>query len=662
METNEPNMAQDETSAIANGLRTVLSFDSLRKYDQDNLNLRFQSASNSPTKPPPASKLAHSADEQSNHSYGSRPRTRTNERPELTRTVSASSNIAPPLVRKASENAMMLRERRLSRTNSNSRTGEALNINSNNNNNNSNNSTPNISPSSSIEIPNGSRFNLMSGAYQRTSQSAGNLILSRPTTPTLEGGSPRGGGSRSGSPDPAGMLPRSASDQTPKKKSVDDFNIGKVLGEGSYGAVVEAVDKETGLQYAIKILEKKHILKENKVKYVTTERDILSTCFHPSIVKLFYTFKSDTSLYYVLELCPNGELLTQIKQYGGMDEECVRFYTAEIVEALEYLHSKGVVHRDLKPENILLSADWHIKLTDFGTAKVLGTERNARSNSFVGTAEYVSPELISTKETSCASDLWALGSIVYQMCANRLPFRGKTEFLTFNKVSSRDLSFPVNFPPLAKDLIENLLVLRPDGRLGAREGGYEELKNHPFFKGITWGSLRDQKPPLLKKPLIACIFDELSPPPSPNSHQLFRTTSAGGGYLYNNNNNNNSNNNSPNNSPRVRANSETQRWSKFLGPDETVRFAGLVWKRKGLSIKKRHLILTNLPRLFYIDPKKMIVRGEIPWSEHLRPELKSSANFNIHTPKRKYILEDTNNNAQRWVEHIQAVYAATKPN
>lgn len=506
--------------------------------------------------------------------------------------------------------------------------------------------SPHMSSDGSTHSP--TRYNLMSGAYARTSQSAGNLIPSRPTTPTLvqhgETGSPR-----SDSPD-SGILPRSASDQTPRKKTIDDFVIGRVLGEGSYGAVVEAVDKETGIQYAIKILEKKHILKENKVKYVTTERDILGQCFHPGIVKLFYTFRSESSLYYVLELCPH-ELLAQIKQYGGLDEDTVRFYTAEIIEALEYLHGKGVVHRDLKPENILLSADWHIKLCDFGTAKQLGAERNARSNSFVGTAEYVSPELITVKETSCASDLWALGSIVYQMCANRLPFKGKTEFLTFNKVTSRDLTFPINFPSDAKDLVENLLALKPEERIGAREGGFDELKKHKFFKGVNWGQLRDQKPPPLKKPLMALIFEEQSPPPSPTTHNpVLRTSSA----------NVLRENNSPSGSPRGRANSEIQKWSKFLNADESVRYMGLVWKRKGMSIKKRQLILTNYPRLLYIDPKKMVLRGEIPWSEHLRPELKSQANFYVHTPKRKYILEDTTNNATKWVEQIQLAIANFK--
>lgn len=235
METKESEM-NDQTFG-ENGLRSVQSFDSIRLYDQSN-GLPRLLQNTSPTKPPlPALKLAHSAEEPS-LVHTRRSKTYGSDRPELARTVSASSNIAQPtLQRKASENAMKLsnsgsppvafiRDKRLSRNGNNAQ----------------------ISPNTSGEIPNSNalgstsnnsnggsgRFTLMSGAYQRTSQSAGNLILSRPTTPTLvanEGGSPR-----SGSPD-QGMLPRSASDQTPKKKSIEDFHIGKVLGEGSYGAV-----------------------------------------------------------------------------------------------------------------------------------------------------------------------------------------------------------------------------------------------------------------------------------------------------------------------------------------------------------------------------------------------------------------------------------------
>jgi len=404
----------------------------------------------------------------------------------------------------------------------------------------------------------------------------------------------------------------------PSKKHVEDFTFGKVLGEGAYGAVVLGKENETGREFAIKMLEKKHLIKENKVKYATTERDILTKCGnHPNIVKLFYTFKDENHLYYVMELCPNGELLAKLNKVR-FDEASAAFYAAEIVNALEYLHTNGIIHRDLKPENILLDEGMHVKVTDFGTAKVVGSERNARSNSFVGTAEYVSPELLNDKVTYKSSDLWALGCIIYQMIAGRPPFRGISEFLVFQKVSTRDFTYPKGFPETAKDLINKLLVVDPEQRLGAH--GYQELKAHPFFNGINWESLHLQIPSI--NPLTAkLVFEE----------DVLAEEDA---------------------KRKKMQEEESEKWKKFLQGDEVILESGLVWKRKGRSVKKRQLILTNKTRIIYIDTKKMVQKGEIPWSANLRPEAKNNISWFIHTPKRTYILEDIPGNAHRWVEAI----------
>jgi 3-phosphoinositide dependent protein kinase-1 len=175
---------------------------------------------------------------------------------------------------------------------------------------------------------------------------------------------------------------------------------------------------------------------------------------------------------------------------------------------LEYLHNSGVIHRDLKPENVLLDANMHLKLTDFGTAKVIGTEKNARSNSFVGTAEYVSPELLNDKVTYKSSDLWALGCIIYQMITGRTPFRGMSEFLIFQKVGQADFQYPKGFPEIAKDLINQLLVLDPEKRIGCREAGYHEIKSHPFFKEIDFDNLHKLTPPPIKPYPSNLIFEE----------------------------------------------------------------------------------------------------------------------------------------------------------
>ncbi|KAJ9138578.1 Pkinase-domain-containing protein [Coniochaeta hoffmannii] len=289
----------------------------------------------------------------------------------------------------------------------------------------------------------------------------------------------------------------------PVKKGVRDFNFGRVLGEGSYSTVYLATDRQTLREYAVKVLEKKHIIKEKKIKYVNIEKNTLNRLTeHPGIVRLYYTFQDETSLYYVLDLCNGGELLGVLKKTGTFDVECTRFYGAQILDAIEYMHSRGVIHRDLKPENVLLDDQMHIKITDFGTAKLLpdprdprpqaevntpqdmgqdnGTSRRAAS--FVGTAEYVSPELLTDKSAGKPSDLWAFGCIIYQLLAGRPPFKGGSEYLTFQKIVNLDYTFPEGFPPAARDLVERCLVLDPARRLTV-----EHIKNHEFFDGHPWG-------------------------------------------------------------------------------------------------------------------------------------------------------------------------------
>ncbi|KAJ7525977.1 hypothetical protein O6H91_17G076700 [Diphasiastrum complanatum] len=287
--------------------------------------------------------------------------------------------------------------------------------------------------------------------------------------------------------------------------TVNDFELGKVLGVGSYSKVVRARKKDTGEVFALKIMDKRRVIKENKISNVKTERLVLDQLDHPGVVQLFFTFHDAHHLYLGLECCDGGELFYQIMKKGRLSVDETALYTAEIIEALEYIHGQGLIHRDLKPENILLTSDGHLKLADFGSTKMLKPlqdvfiqiEPEARTSTFIGTAEYVSPEVLTSHPLTIGADLWALGCIVYQMLEGKPPFRGTSEYITFQKVMAREFMMPPHFTPEAQDLVDHLLDLDPERRIAAVPMGYDALKAHPFFSRVKWSQLRELTPPRL---------------------------------------------------------------------------------------------------------------------------------------------------------------------
>ncbi|KAG0704689.1 kinase-like protein [Suillus ampliporus] len=286
-----------------------------------------------------------------------------------------------------------------------------------------------------------------------------------------------------------------------------EFSFGDTLGEGSYSTVMRAKYIRTGQEYAIKILDKNHLIRKDKMLVAISEKNVLVKlgAGHPGIIHLHWTFQDEWSLFFVLDLAPNGEMQSRISRLGSLSLACSRYYTAQIVDALEYMHGKDVIHRDLKPENLLLDGEFRVKITDFGTGKILesGAER---ANTFVGTAQYVAPELLENNETSKSSDLWALGCIIYQMISGRFAFQGLSEYLTWQKIKSLNYTFPDEFDEDAKDLIRRLFVRDPTQRLGAGGPGsthsYAALRAHPFFASVSWDTLWTDPAPLLEAGLV----------------------------------------------------------------------------------------------------------------------------------------------------------------
>lgn len=256
-----------------------------------------------------------------------------------------------------------------------------------------------------------------------------------------------------------------------------------------------ARDNITNREYALKIYDKQHVMRNGVVDRVLNERDVLSRLKLEGIVGLHFTAQDADSLYIGLEYCAGGELFEQIHRKRRLDLATTRFYTAELVLILEGLRTEGIVHRDLKPENILLTASGHLVLADFGSAGKAGMETE-ESSAFVGSADYVAPEVLrkSQRAFGFALDLWALGCIIYQMLSGRPPFRAPSEYLIFQNVLAgtyKELDPDVGL--VAQDLVKCLLHSDPMLRLGARN--FLEIKEHPFFEGVDWNQIRNSVAP-----------------------------------------------------------------------------------------------------------------------------------------------------------------------
>lgn len=447
--------------------------------------------------------------------------------------------------------------------------------------------------------------------------------------------------------------------------TINDFELGKIYGVGSYSKVVRARKKDTGNVYALKIMDKKFITKENKIAYVKLERIVLDQLDHPGIISLHFTFQDTYSLYMALESCEGGELFDQIARKGCLSEDEACFYVAEVVDALEYMHRIGIIHRDIKPENLLLTADGHIKIADFGSVKptkecqitVLPNSTEERACTFVGTAAYVPPEVLNSAPATFGNDLWALGCTLYQMLSGSSPFKDASEWLIFQRIMARDLKFPEYFSDAARNIIDKLLEMDSTKRLGAGPGGYAALKKHPFFKGIDWKNLRQSPAPTIARESNESEDGEFQ-------DSTWNLSHIGGGPVHQHatpdgNHRAPSSSDSPSHiSKLAKIDSFDSRWNEFLESGESIVMISNLKRLQTLNNKKVQLILTDKPRLICVDPSKMMTKNSVIWSEHpndLSIQVTDSSHFKICTPKKVLSFEDPKEQALQWKQAIEGL-------
>ncbi|KAJ9444394.1 Serine/threonine-protein kinase Aurora-3 [Diplonema papillatum] len=273
---------------------------------------------------------------------------------------------------------------------------------------------------------------------------------------------------------------KSAGDEKPRKHwKLEDFEVGPKMGEGLFGKVYVARVKKMKLVYAMKVLELRKIQPDQLEKELIIHRELR----HPHIVRLVTWFIDKAQAYIIIEWCNNGTVYNKMVSSGsrGFPAETAAKYTAQLAEAVQYLHSltPPILHRDIKPENAFLDMNDNLKLGDFGCSAFMKNAKPRRT--IVGTPDYLAPELCSKKCYGKALDAWTIGVFCFEMCYGRPPFeapQGTGHAELSRRIRSCKLEFPSTpeVDPEARKLISSLLQKDPEKRISV-----EEVLSHPWI-------------------------------------------------------------------------------------------------------------------------------------------------------------------------------------
>ena len=500
---------------------------------------------------------------------------------------------------------------------------------------------------------------------------------------------------------------------TQKKTTIEDFTLVQELGSGSYAKVILGKHNLNGKEYALKKINKNMLDHLEKQHEVHIEKQCLAELRHPNILKLNKAFQDKKHLYFALEYCRNSDLGKLINKLGKFNYKLAQFYSAEILDAIMFMHKQGIYHRDLKPENIGIDEYMHLKLFDFATANKVDRyfdfktmrfihleeeyvslieKYNNNSNFeddiikigkynilllshlFVGTPEYVSPEVLEHNYSLIGPgvDIWAFGIMIYLFFTGYTPFKAKTEKEILKNIKNINYTFDnTEIPDDAKDLISKILVKDPKQRIGYNSKDYSEIKNHPFFNGIKFEELEFEDPPILEyREVLEKLGYKLPRLGEENTEDKQNNNLEKELYedkkemeIEDNNDNDDTNNNlrlSANNFEELKKNLKGEsiehnlNYEKGIDDDDKILLEDQLEKKSPwLHYNSRLVKFFSKGHIDYFDPKTKELKGSFIVNSDCHANVIDEYRFEIVTINRTYYFKHKNKKiANDWADKI----------